>query len=55
MSVSLITALLTMCLEGNYICERNMIKPTQKFYESGKACYIEGVFYQSCPQLKYQK
>ena len=19
------------------------------------ACYVEGVFYQSCPQLKYQK
>jgi hypothetical protein len=47
--------ILATCLDGNIICERNMKVPAIKHYEPGKACYIEGVFYQSCPQMNYKK
>ena len=53
MDIILLNSILMLCLEGQYICERNSYKPTLKFYESGKSCYIEGVFYESCPQRKY--
>jgi len=49
MSVSIATWVLTACLEGIMICERDQV-PTLKYYEPGKSCYIEGVFYQSCPK-----
>jgi len=53
--MNVITSVLMLCLEGNVVCERNLTKPQLKFYEPGKACYIEGVFYQSCPKMEYQK
>ena len=53
MGLTIVNGILVMCLEGNYICERNNIQPV-KYYEPGKACYIEGVFHQSCPQIKYR-
>lgn len=40
---------LTACLEGNIMCVRGHV-PTTKYYEPGKACYIEGVFHESCPK-----
>jgi len=51
MNTSIAAWVLALCLEGNIICERNRIQPV-KYYEPGKACYIEGVFYESCPQRK---
>jgi hypothetical protein len=46
-----ILPILMLCLEGNYICERgNTISPV-RYYEQGKACYIEGVFHTSCPPI----
>ena len=49
MNTSIAAWVLTMCLEGNIICTRGQV-PTIKYYEPGKACYIEGVFYKSCPK-----
>jgi len=42
--------ILMMCMEGNYICVRSETVPQVKYYEPGKACYIEGVFHESCPK-----
>ena len=54
MGLTILNGLLMMCLEGNVVCERNTPQPTLKFYEPGKSCYIEGVFYESCPPRKYE-
>lgn len=48
MIVTVLSWVLTQCIEGSIICERGQV-PTVKYYEPGKACYIEGVFYESCP------
>ena len=29
--------------------------PTIRYYEPGKACYIQGVFHESCPKQEWQK
>lgn len=52
--MEIITSVLTLCLNGTVLCERNLTKPKLKFYEPGKACYIEGVFYKSCPKMPWQ-
>jgi hypothetical protein len=49
MSVSLASWILSMCLGKTIICDRAHIPPV-KYYEPGKSCYIEGVFYESCPK-----
>jgi hypothetical protein len=54
MGLSIFEGLLIMCLNGNVICEKNYSKPSIKYYEPGKACYIEGVFYESCPKQTYK-
>jgi hypothetical protein len=50
-----VTSILMLCLEGNILCERDLSNPQLKYYEPGKACYIEGVFYQSCPKMEWMK
>lgn len=45
--------ILMLCVEGDYLCERDVPAPQIKYYEEGKACYIEGVFHQSCPKRNY--
>jgi hypothetical protein len=54
MNASIATWILTLCLDGNIMCVRNQI-PKIKYYEQGKACYVEGVFYQSCPKMEWMK
>ncbi|AFK66355.1 hypothetical protein SWPG_00106 [Synechococcus phage S-CBM2] len=49
MNTSIAAWLLTACLEGNIVCVRDQV-PKMKYYEPGKACYIEGIFYESCPK-----
>ena len=41
--------LINICLQGIFICQPPDPPPIQ-YYEQGKACYINGTFYQSCPQ-----
>jgi hypothetical protein len=37
---------------GDY-CVVNRSQPNViKYYEPGKSCYIEGIFYESCPKRK---
>jgi hypothetical protein len=43
--------ILMICLEGNYICERDYSPPPIEYYKKGEACYINGEFYQSCPGI----
>jgi len=46
--IELIPHLLGACLFGNLGCE-----PIQKpisFVNEGKACYVQGIFYEQCPQ-----
>jgi len=49
--------LLSVCAEeflsrnGDYCVVNSSSAPTIKYYEPGKSCYIEGVFYTSCPKL----
>jgi len=50
MNASIASWILVSCLEGNIICQRNLQVPPVKYYEPGKSCYIEGVFYTSCPK-----
>jgi len=41
---------------NGYYCSSNKPKPSViKHYEQGKACYVEGVFYQSCPKMEWMK
>jgi hypothetical protein len=54
MSASIAAWVLTACLEGNIMCVRGKA-PAIKYYETGKSCYIEGVFHQSCPKMDYLK
>ena len=30
------------------------VPPSPVFYESGKACYVQGTFYESCPKQEWQ-
>ena len=53
-------AALMMCAESALsnkgYCALDQPKPSVvKYYEPGKACYIEGVFHQSCPKMSYLK
>ena len=49
--------LLSVCSEefltgnGDYCVINKSQIPTVKYYEPGKSCYVEGVFYSSCPKL----
>lgn len=54
MNLTLVNSILVLCLEGWIICERNYQQPKTKYYETGKSCYIEGVFYTSCPKREYK-
>jgi hypothetical protein len=54
MNLNIINGIMVMCINGWFACEKNYEKPTIKYYESGKSCYIEGIFYQSCPPRKYR-
>lgn len=54
MDVTIINSILVLCLEGLVICGRNYEKPKQKYYELGKSCYIEGIFYTTCPKREYK-
>jgi hypothetical protein len=54
MNLTVVNGILVMCLEGIMICERNYTQPAIKYYEPGKSCYIEGVFYTSCPKREYK-
>jgi len=51
--------ILQLCIQGDYICERDNSPSPMVFYKPGEACYINGDFYQSCPysvqQSKEQK
>jgi len=49
MSVSIAAWILTACLEGSIVCVRSQV-PVIRYQEPGKSCYIEGVFYESCPR-----
>ncbi len=55
MDLILLNSILMMCLDGQYICERSAYDQKLKFYEPGKSCYIEGVFYESCPPRNYDQ
>ena len=50
MTLSLSSWLLTACLRGIMICERDFSPAPARFYEPDKSCYIKGVFYESCPK-----
>jgi hypothetical protein len=52
---NILAPILMLCLSGSYICERQERVPQIKYYETGKACYIEGVFYESCPKMEWMK
>lgn len=54
MNLTILNGILVACLEGWLMCERNYTQPTIKYYEPGKSCYIEGVFYTSCPKREYK-
>ena len=41
--------------QGEYCNPRQTNPSVVKYYEPGKACYIEGVFYKSCPKMSYLK
>ena len=49
---------LTACIRGTIICERD-IPPSRLVYnEPGKSCYVDGVFYPRCsdfdnPEVKH--
>jgi len=49
---TILNGILVMCLEGWYICERSYEPPKVKYYESGKSCYRDGVFYPRCEDLE---
>ncbi len=55
MNLTVLNGILVLCLEGWYICERNYEPPKLKYYEPGTACYIEGVFHESCPKQKWKE
>lgn len=42
--------LLLLCLNHTIVCEPPPPPPIQ-YYEQGKACYIDGIFHESCPPL----
>jgi hypothetical protein len=42
--------LINICLQGIFICQPPDPPPIQ-YYEQGKACYINGTFHESCPNL----
>jgi hypothetical protein len=42
-------------VKGDICNFRQSPPPVIKYYEQGKACYIEGVFHQSCPKMSYLK
>jgi len=53
-------AALMLCVESALsnrgYCALDQPKPNVvRYYEPGKACYIEGVFHQSCPKMSYLK
>jgi len=53
-------AALMLCAESALsnrgYCSLDRPKPNVvRYYEPGKACYIEGVFHQSCPKMSYLK
>ena len=53
-------AALMLCAEGALsnrgYCALDQPKPNVvKYYEPGKSCYIEGIFYESCPKMSYLK
>jgi hypothetical protein len=50
MTISIASWILAICLDASLICVRGAQTPTVKYYETGKSCYIEGVFYESCPK-----
>lgn len=40
------------CVDGRHLCAKE--NSTQiRYYQPGKSCYIEGIFYESCPKLNY--
>jgi len=51
--VEILAPILSLCIEGNTLCFRSTA-PVVKHYQPGKACYIEGVFYPSCPAMPLQ-
>jgi len=40
---------------GDYCVVNRPQTQAIKYYEQGKACYVEGVFYESCPKISYLK
>ena len=43
-------------LSNRGYCALDQPKPHMiKYYEPGKSCYIEGIFYESCPKMSYLK
>jgi hypothetical protein len=50
----ILNSILMMCLNRNLVCEKQHERYTLKYYQTGKACYIEGVFYESCPKREYK-
>ena len=50
----ILNSILMMCLNRNLVCEQEHKRFAPKYYQPGKACYIEGVFYKSCPKQEYQ-
>jgi hypothetical protein len=54
MNLTIINGILMMCLDGWFVCDRKYEPPKMQYYEPGKSCYIEGVFYTSCPKQKYK-
>jgi len=51
----ILQGILALCLEQTILCEPSPPPAAIRYYEPGKACYIEGVFYQSCPKMEYLK
>ena len=49
----ILQGLLTLCVNQQLVCEPSAPPAAVRYYEPGKACYIEGVFYKSCPQRKW--
>lgn len=50
----ILQGLLVLCSEQMFICEPSAPPPAVRYYEPGKACYIEGVFHKSCPKMPWQ-